>query len=49
VEAGHAAAPPGDLTAVVEEYHRALDTFTVVHRHADPITAARPADSVIQR
>src|SRR5215212_5600060 len=42
----------GDVTPftlrVTMVYRPEGDTWKVVHRHADPITTARPADSVIQ-
>jgi ketosteroid isomerase-like protein len=42
----------GDVTPftlrVTMVYRPEVDTWKVVHRHADPITTARPADSVIQ-
>jgi ketosteroid isomerase-like protein len=42
----------GDVTPftlrVTMVYRPEGDTWKVVHRHADPITSARPAESVIQ-
>jgi ketosteroid isomerase-like protein len=46
---GDAAAPSEVSLRVTTVFRREADGWKIVHRHADPITSARPPESMIQQ